>query len=129
MTEYITRKEFQDSIYKDLGITPDMVKPTYRDKIDRTFTLDELRDMDIDEFNHYFDMGDNLVDQDPPKSTFKEANKTMKSIEEKSCKSCGSCKCKTDVVFSSVTYENYLKSVTPKSSFKDANKKMKEFEK
>jgi len=100
MSDKLTRKEIQDTIYNDLGIDPNSVVPTYRDKIDKSFTLDEVKAMGDDEFNHYFDM-------DP------EVRDTPSKI---------------GLIAKDLTYENYLKSVTPKSSFKEANKKMKAIE-
>ena len=100
MSDKLTRKEIQESMYEQLGIDPKTVVPTYRDKIDKSFTLEEVDAMDDDEFSHYFTLDPDIMDIKP----------------------------KTSVVTKDFTYENYLKSTTPKSSFKEANKKMKAIE-
>ena len=121
-----TRKEIQEDIYNEMGIPKDQIIPTYRDKIDKSFTLKEVGEMGEDEFNHYFDMGHSVGIVDKGKSSFKDANKKMKSIEEKQADK--SVVSKMSAVINSITYESYLKSTTPKSSFKKANEKMKKFE-
>lgn len=93
--EKIHRRDIQKRIYDDLGISQDMVIPTYRDGIDKSFTMDEVNAMDDDELNHYFDLGhsvdrskksESVIDRairefTKPKSSFKEANKKMSQIE------------------------------------------------
>lgn len=98
MTEKIHRSEIQKSIYDDLGITDNMVIKTYRDSIDKSFTIDEVKGMDEDEFNYYFDMGHN-VDRSV-KESFIEMSKKVDS------------------------YEGLMDIVKPKSSFKAFNKKV-----
>ncbi len=120
-----TRKEIQESLYNALGIPQENVFPTYRDKMEFSFTLRQVNEMEEDEFNHYFDMGYSCGPKGgEPKSSFKEANKKMKAIEEKS----KDIVSKMSAVTNGFTYENYLKSTTPKSSFKEANKRMKAIE-
>lgn len=117
-----TRKELQEKIYETLGIDPSHVVPTFRDRNDMVFTEDHLRKMGIDEFYSYFTDDPELMDDDEPKSSFKEANKKMKTFEKKDTIT------RMDAVTKGLTYENYLKSVTPKSSFKEANKTMRKIE-
>jgi hypothetical protein len=99
MSEKLTRKEIQMMIYEDLGVNPRFVSPTYRDKIEKEFTLDEVKSMQEDEFHYYFDVDPDVV------------------IDSK-----------VGFVTKDITYESYLKSVTPKSSFKEFDKKAKDIE-
>lgn len=112
MSEKIHRKDIQKGIYDSLGVTPDMVIPTYRDDIDVWFTMNEVNSMDDDELNYYFDMGnsidrsgnvdenkgwieksievnslDNLMDFIKPKSSFKDFEKKVSDMVDKHLKS------------------------------------------
>jgi hypothetical protein len=60
MSEKLHRRDIQKMIYEEMGITPDMVIPTYRDKIDKTFTIEELRELSEDAMEYYFDMGHSI---------------------------------------------------------------------
>jgi hypothetical protein len=124
LSEIYTRSDIQDMLYDAFGIDKSQVAPSYRDNMNFSFSLQQVNEMGEDEFHHYFTLDPRLIDKNPPKSSFKEANKKMKAIEEKS----KDVVSKMSAVTKSLTYENYLKSVTPKSSFKEANKKMKAIE-
>jgi hypothetical protein len=124
-----THKEIQEMIYNGLGIDGSTVIPSHRDRIDMVFTTERLEKMDEDEFYNYFTDDPEVMDEDEPKSSFKETNKKMKAIEENPKEPVDVVSKMRDVVTKGLTYENYLKSATPKSSFKDTNKKMKEIEK
>ena len=117
--EVYTRNEIQDMLYDAFGVPKDRVVPSSRDKMSMSFSLQQVNEMEDDEFYWYFTLDPLLVDQDSPKSSFLEASKKMRDIEKKT---------KVGIVTKTLTYENYLKSVTPKSSFKDFEKKVKEIE-
>jgi len=127
LSEVYTRKEIQEMLWDGFGIPKDEVKPSYRDKMDFSFSLQQVNEMEEDEFYHYFTLDPVLVDKNPPKSSFKEANKKMKAIEETNKDK--SMVTKTNFLMGHVNFENFLKRITPKSSFKEANKNMKKFEK
>lgn len=102
MSEKIHRREIQRGIYDSLGITPDMVIPTYRDKIDVWFTMEEVNSMDDDKLNHYFDMGHSI---DRSGSVDEDKGWVKKSVDAKS-------------------FDDLMDLVKPKSSFKDFDKKV-----
>jgi len=118
-----THKEIQERVNDGIGVDSTMVRSSSKRRSEMVFTEEQLRNMDEEDFYIYF-TDDPVIDDDKPKSSFKEASKRMKAIEEKS----KDIVSKMSAVTQGLTYENYLKSTTPKSSFKEANKRMKAIE-